>query len=107
MNRRILDILVFAAVVAVVFSGIVLLAFALSCTPLPPPTPPDPPPSPVDSHCPESCERLQALGCKHGSDAVCAEFDDTTGECSRTHGCVEACREAPDAYPRDPIEECP
>ena len=81
-----------------------LVVFALAaatCEPTP-----APPPEPED-HCPESCRQLQELGCKRGSDGVCAEFDDETGECAATKTCVEACHDDPHAYPRGAVEACP
>lgn len=84
---------------------LLLIVLITGCTPVPVPEPPEP--SPADTaHCPDSCRQLQALGCKRGSDEVCASFDDA-GECAKTQSCVEACGEAPHAYPRGVVEECP
>lgn len=74
---------------------------ALSC--VPPRTPETPKP---DAHCAESCRQLQELGCRRGSDQVCATYDER-GECTSKKSCVEACADAPHVYPEVPIAECP
>lgn len=85
-----------------------LLVAALSaCTPVAPPEAPEPPPAPDSSHCEDSCAALQKLECKLGSDEICADFDDETGECVATKSCVEACKDDPATYPRDEITACP
>lgn len=85
---------------------LVALLLFVGCTPMPVPEPPEPPPADT-AHCAESCEQLQALKCKRGSDEVCAVFDDETGECAATKTCVEACHDDPHAYPRGVVEICP
>ena len=94
----------FSILAAFIFVSTAMVAPTCTPTPTEPPPEPEPPPDPT-AHCSDSCTKLQVLGCKLGN-FVCAGFDDA-GECSSMKPCVEACKDAPHAYPKGVISECP
>lgn len=84
----------------ILLACVVLMAGCSQCSPHPEPKPPEPPGPTQEEKCAEACERWRTNECKDAQD-VCTEFDDESGECTKTITCEESCVREPDAYDTD------